>query len=170
MPRRSTRAAAPSQDDIEVDDQENEPSQQDTVQDADQLMHSGDEEPEEKPLHRSKKSNATKSKSKAVKVKTEKNNKSRTRRDASDDNERGPEDDVPASPFDMDEFLATARPIPREGADTINGVISDLQTVLHQLNHTGFGLVLDTAVAVEEASGNTEEGQEVWLTRLWKYS
>lgn len=168
MPRRSTRTAAPSQDDIEVDDQENEPSQQESVQDADQPMDSVAEKPEQNPPRRSKKSNATSSKSKGAKVKTEKNNKSRTRRDASDD-ERDSKDDLPGPPFDRDDFLATARPIPPEGAENIDGVISDLQTVLHQLDHTGFELVLDTAVAVEEAAGNTEEGQEVWLKIFRKY-
>jgi hypothetical protein len=148
MPRRSTRATFPSQDDIEVDDQENLPTQQDSVQDADQLM-----EAEQKPMRRS---NTTKSKT--VKVKTEKKTPFRAPENAPNDDHSDPET---VAPFDRDEFLATARPIPPEGAKTIDGVISDLQTVVHALGHQGFDLVLDTAVAVEETSGNTEEGQEV---------
>jgi hypothetical protein len=124
-------------------------------------MDSADEEvPEQQPVRRSKKVNAKKSAPQGARVKTEKNRRSRTRRDASDEQDDF-DQEVSAPPFDKDEFLATARPIPPEGAKTIDGVILDLQTVLHQLEHTGFGLVLETAVAVEEASGNTEEGQQV---------
>ncbi|KAF8508213.1 hypothetical protein JB92DRAFT_2832462 [Gautieria morchelliformis] len=157
MPRRSTRATVLSQDDIEVDEQENIPSQHDSVQDADQPMDSADEAlPEQKPGRRTRKSNTTKSKT--VKIKTEQKKIFRAPENAPDD---GHSDDSEAvAPFDRDEFLATARPIPPEGAKTIDGVISDLQTVVHALGHQGFNLVLETAVAVEETSGNTEEGQE----------
>lgn len=162
MPRRATRAAMPVQtDDIEVDNQGTVPSQHDSVQNPDEPMDFADQEvPEQQPARRPRHSNAKRSGSKRATVKTEKNRKSRTRRDASDD-ERDSEEEVCEPPFDKDTFLATARPIPPEGAKTIDGVISDFQTVLHQLEHTGFDLVSETAVAVEEASGNTADGQEV---------
>lgn len=161
MPRHSTRATHPSGNDVEVDDQLNVLSQHDSVQGPDQLMDCDDEElSDQRPTRRSKKSNVTNSSAKVAMVKAKKSRKSRTRRGASDD-EGGSEDDEPKPPFDRDEFLATARPIPLAAAKIIDGVVSDLQTVLHQLEHTGFSLVLDTAVAIEEASGNTEDGQEV---------
>ncbi|KAF8574989.1 hypothetical protein K439DRAFT_1398662 [Ramaria rubella] len=159
MPRRSTRVAQVVEDDIEVDDQEIVPSQQDSVQDVDMPMDVAEEEViDKKPSRRSKKSSG-KSGRETTTVKSEKSKKSRTRRDPSD--ERGDaEDGAEGRPFDREEFLATARPIPQECAQTVDGIISDLQIVLNELENAGFVLVEDTAVAVEEVSGNTEEGQE----------
>ncbi|GJJ15574.1 hypothetical protein Clacol_009852 [Clathrus columnatus] len=62
-------------------------------------------------------------------------------------------------PFNREEFLATARPIKR--VDNIDGVMFDLQHLIKQVEHIGFELVTDTAMAIEEVSGCTKDGQEV---------
>lgn len=156
MPRRSMRVAASAQDDNEPDEEIVIPSQQDSVQDADQPLDSvADQEPEPKPLARSKKS-----KSKSTKAISEKSRKNRARCVASDE-EGGCQHGGSVAPFDREAFFATARPIPKDGADHIMGLVSDVNKVLHQVKHVGFGFVSETAVAVEEVSGHTEEGQKV---------
>ncbi|KAF8516814.1 hypothetical protein BU17DRAFT_92414 [Hysterangium stoloniferum] len=132
--------------------------QQDPVPDQDERMAPNEEE-EQTQLKRSERTATSNSKTKVSKVKVEKTKKSRARRDASV-NEEDMGYGEPLASFDKDEFLATARPIPLEGAETLSGVISDLQIVMDQVEASGYELVADTAVAVEEVSGNTEEGQE----------
>jgi hypothetical protein len=138
------------------DDEEENEVQHEPVPDR---HASADEEEDEAQAKRSKRNSASKSKAKGSKPKVEKSKKTRQRQDASDN-----EEDmgcVGLAPFDRDEFLATARAIPPDGAETLSGVISDLQIVMDQVEASGYELVTDTAVAVEEVSGNTEEGQEV---------
>lgn len=118
--------------------------------------------PEEEEPRRIKAANASNTKRNSSKIKKEKAAKSRTRRNAS-------ENDLDlglTAPFDRDKFLAAFHPVSSEGTRTIEGVGSDFKTVLDQLEHTGFQLVLDTAMAIEEVSGQTEEGQEVSLCAL----
>lgn len=80
--------------------------------------------------------------------------------DATNNANTEPENDALIS-FNKDEFLATARPISRGQVEIINSVMYDLQHLATQVEHVGFELVAETAMAIGEVSGDTKDGEEV---------
>jgi len=170
MARRTTRRASPA---AESEDQEMENTQEQVGEDQ-EMGSSGDEQV---AIKRSKSVvNASKGASSALKVKREKSRKSRVRRDASDDEDGAePQEAIDDFVFDRAAFLAEAHPIPANEANprgTIPGIISDLQGVLNHLQDTGFALVTDTAIAIEEVSAGKEENLKasIVIVQICKYS
>ncbi|KIJ54712.1 hypothetical protein M422DRAFT_240792 [Sphaerobolus stellatus SS14] len=151
MPRRTTHRPSPAESDAEMVDA--------TPVVNDEM----DEEEEEVPVKRSRSVvNASRSATKSGKVKKEKANKSRARRDASGD-EGDAEEDPEEFEFDRDAFLKQIHPIPDAEAKQggkLPGIISDFQVVIDQLQNNGFTLVTETAVAVEEVSAGTDAGKK----------